>query len=63
MHPYQIIIDILDKPEAPKCYRNLKKYFVECNMLKEASAVDFLIEKKFGKNNDNTFDDSSDNTK
>ena len=63
MHPYQIIIDILKTPDAPKCYRDLKKYFTNRNMLKEASAVDFLIEKKFDKNKNDTSDDSSNNSK
>lgn len=63
MHPYQIIIDILDKPDAPKCYRTLKEYFKDCNMHQEASAIDFLIEKKFDKNNHDTTNDSLDNSK
>ena len=60
MQPYQILIDILDKPEAPKNYRKLKEYFEKNNMLNEASAIGYLIEKKFGKNNVITSNDSSD---
>ncbi len=63
MQPYQIIIDILDKPEAPKNYRKFKEYLEKNNMLNEASAIGYLIEKKFGKNNVIISNDSSDITK
>lgn len=63
MQPYQILIDILDKPEAPKNYRKFKEYYEKNHMLNEASAIDYLIEKKFGKNNEVTPNDSPDITK
>lgn len=62
MNPYQIIVDILDKPNVPKHYRQLKEYYSNCSMQNEALAVDYLLEKKFGKNNE-TSDDSFDNSK
>jgi hypothetical protein len=48
----QIFHSLLDKPNVPKFYRELRLYYLEKNMLHEASAIGFLLENKFGKNNE-----------
>lgn len=60
MEIYQILLAILDKPNVPKFYRELRQYYQTIGMLHEASAVGHLIENKFEKN-DNTFNCSNDN--
>ena len=60
MEIYQILLAILDKPNVPKFYRELRQHYQTIGMLHEASAISHLIEKKFDKN-DNTFDYSNDN--
>ena len=55
----QIFHSLLDKPDVPKFYRELRLYYLEKNMLHEASAIGFLLENKFGKNNENPIDNST----
>lgn len=57
MDIYQIFLAILDKPDAPKFYRELRDYYKNNNLLNEASAIDHLIENKF-KKNENSIDNS-----
>ena len=49
MEIYQIFLAILDKPDVPKFYRELRSHYQNNGMSQEASAIDHLIEKKFGK--------------
>lgn len=52
----QIFASILDKPDAPKFYRELQSYYQKKNLTDEALAIGFLLENKFGKNNEQSFD-------
>lgn len=54
----QIFHSLLDKPDVPKFYRELRLYYLEKNMLHEASAIGFLLENKFGKNNEKSTSDT-----
>lgn len=63
MEIYQILLAILDKPDAPKFYRELRNHYQTNGMQHEASAISYLIEKKFDKKDDNTFNDPDDNQK
>ena len=60
MDIYQIFLALLDKPDAPKFYRELRNYYKTIGLLNEASAIDHLIENKF-KKNENSSDNSFDN--
>lgn len=53
-------MSLLDKPAAPKFYRELRDYYENKGLLNEASAIDHLIELKF-KKNENPADNSSNN--
>ena len=50
MEIYKILLDILSKPEAPKFYRDLTKYYEKKGKIQEAEAIKHLLEKKFNKN-------------
>ena len=50
MDLYQIYLAILDKPDAPKFYRELKNCYASFSMDHEGSVIAHLIEKKFAKN-------------
>lgn len=50
MDNIQILVQILDKPDVPKFYRELYKYYQSKNMQNEMDAIRYLIEKKFSKN-------------
>lgn len=52
MELLQIYNSLLDKPDIPKFYRDLKAYYQKHGLIQEAEAIGFLIENKFGKNND-----------
>lgn len=60
MNIYQILIAILDKPNATKFYRELKNYYENNELINEANAIDYLIENKF-KKNDIIIDNSHNN--
>jgi hypothetical protein len=49
----KILIEILDKPNVPKFYRELYKYYQSKSMKNEMDAMLHLIEKKFNKNETN----------
>jgi len=53
MENIQILVQILDKPDIPKFYRELCKYYESKNMQNEMNAIRYLIEKKFTKNENN----------
>lgn len=61
MQPYEIFLSILEKPNVPRYYRDLLSFYRNSNMPEEAAAIDFLIENKFGKKNDEVIDDHTDN--
>lgn len=50
MDVYKLLLDILEKPDASKFYKNLRDYYQYIGLSQEASAISFLIEKKFEKN-------------
>jgi|694.fasta_scaffold106166_6 hypothetical protein len=52
----QIFASMLDKPDAPKFYRELQSYYQKKNLNDEALAIGFLLENKFGKNNEQSSD-------
>jgi len=60
MNIYQIIVNIIEKPNVPKFYREIKKYYFDNKLINESEAYDFLIQEKFGKNNEST-NNNSDN--
>ncbi len=60
MNIYQILIAILEKPNATKFYRELKNYYKNNELINEANAIDYLIENKF-KKNDIIIDNSHNN--
>lgn len=53
----QILSNILEKPWVPRFYRELQSHYINNNMMEEAQAIAFLIEKKFEKKNEVTADD------
>jgi len=61
MEIYQILLAILDKPNVPKFYRELRNHYQTAGMLHEVSAISHLIENKFEKKDVSTLDDSLDN--
>jgi len=54
MEIYHILLQLLDKPDVPKFYRELCKYYESKNMENEALAFRSLIESKFDKNEYNS---------
>jgi hypothetical protein len=56
MDIYKILIALLDKPNVPKFYRELKTYFEKQNMFDEAHAIGYLIENKFEKKDEKLID-------
>lgn len=63
MDIFHILAAILDKPNAPKFYRELRDYYKNNGMLNNASAVDYLIESRFKKKDDIPTNDSDNNKK
>jgi len=61
MEIYQILLAILDKPDVPKFYRELRQHYQTIGMEHEASAISHLIEKKFEKKDVSTPNDLPDN--
>lgn len=61
MEIYQILLAILDKPNVPKFYRELRNHYQTIGMQQEASAISHLIEKRFDKKDAIALDDSIDN--
>lgn len=52
MDIFQILVRLLEKPDVPKFYRQLREAYQSQNKLHEAEAIGYLIEKKFGKINE-----------
>lgn len=52
-------IELLDKPDVPRYYRELQKHYISVNMLEEAAAIASLLERKFEKKNEISTDNSS----
>ena len=59
MDVYKVLINLLDKPDAPKFYRELRNYYQTKGLVHEATALDYLLEIKFQKKDDNSSDNSS----
>jgi hypothetical protein len=49
MELHEIFLAILDKPDVPKFYRELRNHYQSINKLQEASAISYLLKKKFEK--------------
>lgn len=49
MEIYEILLAMLDKPDAPKFYRKLRDHYQNIGRPHEVSALNYLIEKKFEK--------------
>jgi hypothetical protein len=58
MKLYQILTELVKNPLVPRFYRELRDYYLSIDKINESSAIDYLIECKFGGKND-SFDDSS----
>lgn len=56
----QIFFSILNRPNVPRPYGDLKAYYENNNLNEEASAILYLIEKKFEKNNETTINNTHD---
>lgn len=54
-----IFFNLLNKPDVPRFYRELRDYYASIHKFNEAAAFDHLVEKRFGKNNGKATDDSS----
>ena len=52
MELYQILINLVKHPSAPRFYRELRDYYLKSGMFNEAAAFDRLLEHKFGEKND-----------
>lgn len=51
MEIYQILFSLLEIPDSPKYYRELRDYYKKANLENEADAIDYLIKEKFEKTN------------
>jgi hypothetical protein len=49
MNVYEIFVQIIDKPNAINFYNQFYEYLKSKGQLNEASAIQYLIEKKFDK--------------
>ena len=58
MHIYNIFLNILDKPNTPRFYEELQQWYAVNGFPYEASAIAYLVEKKFSKNNERSNDPS-----
>lgn len=58
MNIYEILTALIDKPDVPKFYRELKQYFENHNLTNEASAIGYLIENKFEKKHESIINNS-----
>lgn len=47
MNPSTIYVELIKKPESPKYYRELKKYYLSKGMSNEANAFDNLLKIMF----------------
>lgn len=54
MKIFEIIFNIINNPNAPRFYRDLKSLLKSQNREKEADAIEVLLSKKFKKNDINT---------
>jgi len=59
MNIAKIFIELLDKPDVPRYYRELQKHYISVDMLEEAAAIASLLERKFEKKNEISTDNSS----
>jgi hypothetical protein len=57
---YDILIAMLERPQAPQNYRHLQAYYTKNHKTHEATVIGFLIENKFTKNNDSTHNSNTD---
>jgi hypothetical protein len=57
---YQILIHLLEKPNAPKFYRELRDHYVAQGMIHESEAINQLLQQKFEKQDAQTGNPDSD---
>ena len=57
---YDILISILEKPQATQNYRQLQAYYTKNDKIHEATVIGFLIENKFSKNNEPAHNSNTD---
>lgn len=43
----EIFLNIIDKPNIPKFYKELLNYYIKHNMIEEANGIQYLIETKY----------------
>jgi Ca2+-binding EF-hand superfamily protein len=58
MKDTEFLLMILEKPNSKKPYVDFKNFLINCGKLKEAQAIEHLIQKKF-----NVSDNSNNNKK
>lgn len=58
MNDTEFLISILENPNIKKHYVDFKNYFIKCGKVKEANALEYLIQRKF-----NVVNDTNDNKK
>ena len=51
---YELLVEIVKNPDAPKFYRQLYEHYKSKGMDNESQAVLYLIETKFKKNDSNS---------
>lgn len=59
MEIYKIFINLVKYPDSQKFYKDLFNYYNQNNFANEAKAFDYLIEKRFNKND--AIDDTNSN--
>jgi len=59
MEIYQILISLLERPDSPKYYRELRDYYQKLGLENETEAITYLIERKFNNKDVFSVDDSN----
>lgn len=61
MELYKIFIEMLQYPNSPKVYRNMRDFYDKVGKSHEAKAFSYLLEMKFNElqNDDNDFNQKS----
>ena len=52
MNIYQLLVNLIEKPEAYKVYKDLCEHYKDKSLLEEHKAFSYLIEKRFNKKNE-----------
>lgn len=54
----EIFVDLLRSPDAEVVYRRIKSFYLDSGMAAEADAIQYLIDSKFGGENETNSDGS-----